>query len=87
MNERGEAAYTHAEQAERHARCWPADVSLASSHGFHSAELEELRPLALAQRIGPAVSLARAPGFVAQQLATVADDEAMVAAASSSASG
>jgi hypothetical protein len=49
MNERGEAAYTHAEQAERHATCWPADVSL--------------------------------------QLATVADDEAMVAAASSSASG
>ncbi len=50
-NERGEPAHIHVEQAERYAKFWLADVSLASSHGFRSAELAELRRLVFEHRV------------------------------------
>ena len=50
-NERGEAAHIHVEQAERHAKFWLTDVSLAASRGFRSAELGELRRLVFEHRI------------------------------------
>lgn len=49
-NERGEPAHIHVEQAERYAKFWLAPVALASSHGFRSAELAELRQLVVAHR-------------------------------------
>ncbi|MGZ8376477.1 MAG: DUF4160 domain-containing protein [Gemmatirosa sp.] len=50
-NERGEPAHTHVEQAARYAKFWLADVSLAASHGFRSAELAELRRLVFEHRV------------------------------------
>ena len=50
-NERSEPAHIHVEQAERHAKFWLADVSLAASRGFRSADLGELRRLVFEHRI------------------------------------
>jgi hypothetical protein len=50
-NERGEPAHIHVEQAERFAKFWLADVRLAASHGFRSAELAELRRLVFEHRV------------------------------------
>lgn len=49
-NERGEPPHIHVEQAERYAKFWLEDVSLASNHGFRSSELAELRRLVFEHR-------------------------------------
>ena len=50
-NEHGEPAHIHVDQAERYAKFWLADVTLAESRGFRSAELAELRRLVFEHRI------------------------------------
>ena len=50
-NERGEPAHIHVEQAERYAKFWLADVTLAESRGLRSGELSALRRLVFAHRI------------------------------------
>ena len=50
-NERGEPAHIHVEQADRHAKFWLADVTLAASHGFRSGELAALRRLVFEHRL------------------------------------
>jgi hypothetical protein len=50
-NERREPAHIHVERAERYAMFWLADVSLASSRGFRTAELAELRRLVFEHRL------------------------------------
>ena len=50
-NERGEPAHIHEDQAERYAKFWLADVTLAESRGFRSAELAALRRLVFEHRI------------------------------------
>jgi Domain of unknown function (DUF4160) len=50
-NEQGEPAHIHVEQAERYARFWLVDVTLAESRGLRSAELTALRRLVVEHRI------------------------------------
>ncbi len=50
-NERGEPAHIHVERAERFAKFWLADISLAVTHGFRASELGELRRLVFEHRI------------------------------------
>ena len=50
-NEREEPAHIHVEQAERYAKLWLSDVSLAVSHGFRASELGELHRLVFEHRI------------------------------------
>jgi hypothetical protein len=49
-NEHGELALMHVEQAERYAKFWLADLSLAFSRGFRTGELAELRRLVFEHR-------------------------------------
>ena len=50
-NERREPAHVHVEQAERYAKFWLSNVSLAESRGFRSGELGALRRLVFEHRI------------------------------------
>lgn len=49
-NERGEPAHIHVEKAEKYAKFWLADVSLAVSRGFRGGEVSEVRRLVLEHR-------------------------------------
>lgn len=49
-NERGEPPHIHVEQAARHAKFWLNEVILASTHGFRSSELAEVRRLVIEHR-------------------------------------
>ncbi len=44
-NERGEPPHIHVEQAERYAKFWLSEATLAVGHGFRTAQLAELRLL------------------------------------------
>ena len=50
-NERREPAHVHVEQAERYAKFWLSNVSLAESRGFRSGELGAQRRLVFEHRI------------------------------------
>ena len=44
-NERQEPAHIHVERGDAHAKFWLGPIALASSHGFWSGELSEVRRL------------------------------------------